>query len=401
MSERPEQLTGEHRVPGMVWKIAVVVFCRLILNTARRFAYPFAPVLSRGLGVPLTAISSMIAVNQATGILGMFFGPLADRFGYRLMMRVAMGMLIVGMLGSGLFPVYGMVLFGLFLAGMGKSVFDPAIQAYIGERVPFKRRGLVVGLIEFSWAGSTLMGIPVIAVLIDRMGWRAPFFVLGGLGLAGFVALSVLISGDGDKTPLPAESKAIWKTWGNLLKKRPVIGAIGFAFFSSLSNDNLFVVYGAWLERSFHLSVIAIGVGTSVIGTAELCGEAMTAALSDRFGLKRSVLLGQVLCVIAYGSLALISRTLPAALSGLFIIFLIYEFTIVTSMSLFTELMPGSRATMMSGFFAAAGVGRVAGAMIGAHVWVAGGIPATSLVSSAANALGLVLLSWGLYRWKE
>ena len=44
-------------------KIGIVVFCRLILNTARRFVYPFAPVLSRELGVPLTAITSLIAVN--------------------------------------------------------------------------------------------------------------------------------------------------------------------------------------------------------------------------------------------------------------------------------------------------------------------------------------------------
>ena len=31
----------------LILKIVVVVICRLVLNTARRFAYPFAPVLSR------------------------------------------------------------------------------------------------------------------------------------------------------------------------------------------------------------------------------------------------------------------------------------------------------------------------------------------------------------------
>jgi len=66
--------------------VGTVVLCRLLLNTARRFAYPFAPALSRGLGVSLTAFTSIIAVNQATTLLGMFFGPLADRLGYRLMM---------------------------------------------------------------------------------------------------------------------------------------------------------------------------------------------------------------------------------------------------------------------------------------------------------------------------
>ena len=57
-------------------------FCRLLLNTTRRFAYPFAPALSRGLGVPLTAVTSLIAANQITGILALLFGPLGDRWGY-------------------------------------------------------------------------------------------------------------------------------------------------------------------------------------------------------------------------------------------------------------------------------------------------------------------------------
>ena len=401
MSNQSIPLANGRPVPGLALKVSVAVFCRLILNTARRFAYPFAPVLSRGLGVPLTAITSMIAVNQATGVLGMFFGPLADRFGYRLMMSAGLGLMAIGMFAGGLLPFYGVALFGLFLAGMGKSAFDPAIQAYVGERVPFKRRGLVVGLIEFSWAGSTLVGIPLIAILIDRLGWRAPFFALGGLGLVGVAAISASISSDGGRTARHQPSKDYWKTWKRLLKERHVIGAISFGFFSSLANDNLFVVYGAWLENSFHLSIVALGVGTSVIGAAELAGEGMTAALSDWFGLKRSVIFGQMMCIVIYGSLPLIGRTLPVALTGLFVIFLIYEFTIVTSMSLFTELMPGSRATMMSGFFAAAGVGRVVGALIGGHVWMAGGILATGLVSSAANVLGLLTLVWGLYRWQR
>jgi len=36
---------------------------------------------------------------------------------------------------------------------------------------------LVVGLVEFSWAGSTLVGIPLIAIIIDRLDWRAPFLL--------------------------------------------------------------------------------------------------------------------------------------------------------------------------------------------------------------------------------
>jgi len=382
-------------------KIFIATLCRVILNTSRRFAYPFAPVLSRGLGVELTAITSLIAANQATALFGIFFGPVADRLGYRLMMLAALAMLTLGMFAGGFFPFYGVILVALFLAGTGKTIFDPAVQAYASERVPFKQRGFVIGLIEYSWSASTLVGIPLVALLIDRFGWRSPFFVLGGLSLVGMVMLAVVIPRDNKKNTSHQASMNLWGVWRQLLKKRTALGAMGFAFFISAANDNLFVVYGAWLEKSFDLSIIAIGMSTGLIGLSELSGETLTAVFADRFGLKRTVLTALTLCLISYGILPFLGLTLPLALTGLFFIFLTFEFAIVTSMSLFTELLPEYRATMMSGFFAAAGMGRIAGALMGGHVWLAGGITATGLVSAAVSGLGLASLAWGLYGWKH
>jgi len=374
--------------------------CRLVLNTARRFAYPFAPVLSRGLGVPLTAITSLIAVNQATSIIGMFFGPVADLLGYRLMMLAGLGMLATGMFAGGFLPFYGVILVSFFLAGLGKSVFDPAIQAYVSERVPYNRRGLAIGFLEFSWAGSTLVGIPLLGLLIDRLGWRSPFFTLGGLGLLGIVALRILVPDDGKETGTRNVSMGFWRIWQRLGKERAALGAIGFSFFVSVANDNLFVVYGAWLEEAFGLSIVALGLGTSAIGMAELSGESLTAVLADRFGLKRSVILGLSLCSMSYWLLPILGQGLTPAFGSLFLIFLTFEFTIVSFLSLCTELLPGSRATMMSGLLAAAGFGRIVGALMGGPVWLAGGILATGLVSGTISGLALVSLVWGLKRWR-
>ncbi len=401
MSLRATSLTSDQSVSGLVWKIVAATLCRLVFNTARRFVYPFAPALSRGLGVPLTAITSIIAVNQSTAVLGMFFGPLADRLGYRLMMLAGLGLLTVGMFAGGFLPFYGVVLAALFLAGLGKSVFDPALQAYVGERVPFHRRGLVIGVLEFSWAGSTLLGIPLVGLLIEHMGWRAPFFVMGGVGLLGIAALSILIPKDGKKPVRHQTAAGLWSAWRRLGQERAALGAICFSFFVSVANDNLFVVYGAWLEKSFSLRIVALGLVTSVIGVAELSGESLTAAISDWLGLKRAIAVGLVMCVTSYGVLPLLDQNLPLAMCGLFFIFLTYEFTIVSALSLCTELLPGSRATMMSGFLAAAGAGRVVGALIGGPVWFTGGILMTCLVSAAISSLGLLPLVWGLRGWRS
>ncbi len=383
----------------MVWHIVTAILCRLLLNTARRFAYPFAPVLSRGLGVSLTSITSLIAVNQATAIIGIGFGPLADRFGYRRMMLLGMGMLSLGMLAAGIFPFYYSVMAALFLAGLGKSIFDPAIQAYVSRQVSYRRRGMVIGFLETSWAGSTLIGIPCVAILMNRLDWQAPFYVLGGLGLVGMLALVALFPKHKRTQSFVVEKKALWNAWPHLIANRSALGALGYAFFISVANDNLFVVYGAWLEQSFHVSVVVLGIGTGVIGLAELCGEGLTVMISDRVGLRRSIFAGLVLTTVNYVLIPLYGQSLSIALMGIFMLFLTFEFMIVTSMSLCTEILPAHRATMMSAFFAAAGAGRAIGALMGGHLWLFGGIWLTGMLSAGITLLALFSLILGLKAW--
>lgn len=396
MSNISSKQRQENSFSGLALKAGAVVFCRLVLNTARRFAYPFAPALSRGMNVHLTAVTSLIAINQATSVIGIFFGPLADHFGYRSMMLAGLAMLVIGMLAGGLFPLYSLIVFTFFLAGMSKTVFDPAIQAYVGERVPFQKRGLVIGLIEFSWAGSTLVGIPGIALLIDRFGWRAPFFVLAGLGIFGIFSLLLLLPSDRREIDVKKGSSRVLKVMQQLIKQRAALGTLGFALFFSIANDNLFVVYGAWLEQSFNLNIVALGAGTSLIGAAELLGESLTASFGDRLGLKNSITIGIIISALCYVILPFSSKTLPIAFLSLIALFLIFEFTVVSALSLSTELLPGSRATMMSGFFAAAGMGRVIGSLIGGRIWFAGGILATGLVSGILCIFALTLFVTGL-----
>ena len=381
-------------------QLGVATLARLFLNTARRFAYPFAPALSRGLGVPLTAVTSLLAANQVTGVLSPAFGPLGDRWGYRRMMLAGLAMLAAGMLAGGFLPVYSVVLLALFLAGLGKSIFDPALHAYVGQRVPYQRRGLAIGLVEFAWAGSSLVGIPLAGLLIDRLGWRSPFFALGSLGLLSAAVLAALIPGDRRQPQDVEGTTGFRQAWRQLSRERAALGALGFGFLISAANDNLFVIYGAWLEESFGLSIVALGMATLVIGAAELLGEGLTASIADRLGLKRAIMASLALSALSYVLLPWVGRTLPLALAGLFFLFLTVEFSIVTGFSLFTEILPDARATMMSGIVATTSVGRMIGALAGGTVWLAGGLTATGLVSAAISGLALVSLAWGLRDWR-
>ena len=395
-------LPTSRKTSRLAWMIGTAVLSRIAMNTARRFLYPFAPVLSRGLGVPLSAITSLIAANQITGLLSLFLAPIGDSLGYRIMMIGGLGLLSIGMLSGGFFPWYGTVLLAVFLAGMGKGIFDPALQAYIGEKIPFKRRGLAVGIAETSWAGSTLIGIPLAGILIERFSWRAPFFVLGGVALLGIVLLRILIPSESKNTVGTGHTTIdLWRPWKKILQDRTAIGALSYAFLVNAANDNLFVVYGAWLEHSFALSIVALGFSSIVIGAAELVGEGLTASFADRLGLKRALLLGLILSAGSYLILPFAGRFLPGALSALFLIFISFEFTVVTSLSLFTEIKPDARATMMSGYYALAGIGRICGTLLGGALWASKNILLIGAASAVMSVLALIIFLWGLREKEE
>jgi DHA1 family inner membrane transport protein len=379
---------GAERVQ-LLLRAGAITLSRLALNTARRFAYPFAPALSRGLGVPLSAMTLLLAANQASSLLGLVAGPMADRYGYRRMMTTGLLLLSLGMLAGWIWPTYGMVGLAIFLAGAGKSVFDPAMQAWVGQRVPFRRRGLVIGVLEFSWAGSTLLGIPLMGCVISRTDWSGPFLVMavaGALSLASI--LLVLPAGAPGGVGTPGTGK-LWKT---IAATPSAWGIMGFAFCFSLANDCLFVVYGAWVEKAFGMGVVAIGLGTGVIGVAELCGEAAIALFGDRIGLKRVVVCGTVLTGAGYLVLPLLAGSLKLCFSGLFLIFMCFEFAIVATLSFATELLPQARATMMSALLGAAAGGRIVGALMGGLLWGRFGITGVTTVAAAGCALALTCL---------
>ncbi|MGB5747865.1 MAG: MFS transporter, partial [Desulfobacterales bacterium] len=223
----------------------------------------------------------------------------------------------------------------------------------------------------------------------------------GVLALLGIAALVMLIPRANNDHTRQDSKINLQEAWKRVLRAKTARGALAFIFLVSAANDNLFVVYGAWLEQSFGLSIVALGLGTSAIGLAELLGETMTATLADRIGLKKSVVTGLMICIIFYVILPLVSQTITMAFVSLFLIFVAFEFMIVASVSMATELLPETRATMMATYLGAAGLGRVVGALIGGPVWLIGGIFATGLVSALISAVALGALLWGLQGWNK
>ena len=152
-------------------QIVIVALLRIILNTMHRMVYPFLTIFARGLGVDVTAISFALTGRNVASIFGPILTPFANQRGRRFGMLAG---IIVFTLGVGLVAVYPSLFtlsVALILAILGKSLFDPTVQAYFGDRVAYEQRGTALAITEMSWSLAFIIGVPAMGYLISRFGW--------------------------------------------------------------------------------------------------------------------------------------------------------------------------------------------------------------------------------------
>ena len=243
------------------------------------------------------------------------------------------------------------------------------MQAYLSDHIPYERRGLALAVTEMAWSVAFIGGVPLMGFLIARGGWRAPFPLM--VGLSGLVLVCVALLLPKDVRPA-AGGPGMGANFRTVLTYGPALAGLGLGLAASTANEMVNLVFGVWLERSFGLKIAALGAAAAVIGLSELCGEGLVVAFVDRLGKPRAVALGLAANSLAALLLPLAGRTEAGALAGLFLFYLSFEFTIVSTIPMMTEVLPGARATVMA--FSVAGMmsGRAVGAPLATFLFTFG-----------------------------
>ena len=362
--------------------LVAVLIARTAVNGAHRLVYPFLPEIARGLGVSLAAMGFLLALRSVTGLAAPFVPGLSERLGRRSLMVAACGSTAAGCLVLAGANGLAAAAVGLILAGMAKPAFDIPMQGWFGARVPFERRGRVLGTTELTWALSLLLALPA-GFLIAATSWRAPFVVLAGFAAVGAVVVLRLMTGD-----RPATRVRQTLRWSPALRRILVV-VLGFR----IASEMLFVVYGIWLESDFGLSVAAIGVFTLVVVGGELMGEGAVAVFADRVGLKRSVMAGLMGSAVVFACLGFVGGRLWAAVLAVVAWFILFEITIVATIPFVTGLAADAReralALVATVSVAASGLA----ALAGPQLFRAGGMALCGLVAAASVTLAAVVLS--------
>jgi DHA1 family inner membrane transport protein len=351
---------------GNVAQVVAFAGIRTVINTLHRMVYPFLAVLARGVGVDLITMSYALTARSLVGTVGPFAATVADRRGRKFGMLFGIGLFTFGTAVVVFWPVFPALVISIILSTLGKYIFDPSMQAYLGDRIPYARRGRTIAVTEFGWSLAFILGIPLMGFLIARSGWMAPFPLMAVLGVLIFAGLFWMLPRDGQPA---ADNPTFSANFRTVLTFAPALAGLAVGLFASAANEVVNLIFGVWLEDSFGLQIAALGAASAVIGLSELCGEGLVAAFVDRLGKPRAIGLGLAANCLAAMALYFIGRTEAGALVGLFFFYITFEFTLVSVIPLMTEVLPSARATLMAFNVASLSLGRALGDLLGPRLY--------------------------------
>ncbi|MGL5815279.1 MAG: MFS transporter [Aeromonas sp.] len=163
--------------------------CTLLAMLAGSMANLVLPALGAAFAVPFASLQ-WVLVAYLLGItcLTLVAGRLGDRLGRRRLLLAGTTLFMMASLLCALAPSMGWLIAARALQGAGAACMLSLALAMVGLLVPAGRRGWGMGLLGTLSACGTALGPSMGGLLVENLGWQAPFLLLVPLGLLALVA---------------------------------------------------------------------------------------------------------------------------------------------------------------------------------------------------------------------
>ena len=391
---------------GALWLLVFTAASQTIIIT------PILPLIGAELALADAWLGTLVqAYSWALAAAALVMGPISDRIGRRRVLLIGSGALAGALALHGLVGSFGGLLLARTLAGVCGGMLSGAAVSYVGDAVPYARRGWATGIVMSGVPVGIVLGVPVGRVLAAGLGYRVPFLAFAALMAAVFVLVATVV-------PQPKvaldESRLGLRSflggYGALLRDAGNRAAAAVYFLMYLGLGLLVAFLPVWISDTQELGVALFGrpltlgglpldfIATlfSVGGLASVVIGPWAGSLSDRVGRKPMILAS---CL----GLGAVTLVIPFAGEPRWTLYVVYVvvmglFALRASplQALLTALVPGrQRGTLMSLVIAVGQIGTGLGAVVAGVLYARWGF-GTVAVASAAT---VVALAWAVWRF--
>jgi benzoate transport len=191
-------LTTNETSPGIAgspdrWaglQILVVALCFLLnmLDGADLLIMSFvAPKLAEQWSVSPENLGVIFSASLAGMAIGcLFVAPMADRYGRRRMILVALALVAVAMVVSGYVTSVPQLMLARLFVGIGVGTIGVSMTAMAAEFAPPQYANFAVGFVQAGWPLAAVATAFIAASVIPHSGWQIMFVGIGILSAALF-----------------------------------------------------------------------------------------------------------------------------------------------------------------------------------------------------------------------
>lgn len=380
--------------------IGTSIAAKMLVDTAVQIFNPFLGIIAAGIGVDVVTMGRLLSLRSLMGLFAPLFGAVADRRGYRLIIRIGLLITALSLFAFGLSSSLLLAAPAMMAMGIGIAAFVPTLQAYVSARLPYAKRARGLGMVEYSWALTGIIGLSLAGLIIARTSWRLPMFLLG----AGILVMWGVFARMPAARPAPPDANAPLVIAPRLsLKSIRSFFALGHNARSTFSTMltgglnyfaamQLMIIYGVWLNDRFGLGPASLGAVAFVLGLFDLAASVSVSLFTDRIGKRRSVIMGMLVSLVWYLLIPSLATGVVLAVLSIAVARFGFEFAIVSYFPLLSEQTPEQRGKVMTLGAANSLLFATAAGFTAPWLYTSFGIAGPTAVSAVAVVVALAVI---------
>lgn len=155
----------------------IVLFDRILLSVAKDPVAESLQLSDKQMGWAMSIFALGYALFQTPA------GLFADKYGPRKILTAVVSLWSLFTALTGAVYNYGILMVVRFLFGAGEAGAFPGMARAIYSWIPLQERGIVNGINFSGGRIGAAFALPMVAWLMELVGWRMTFVILGGVGL--------------------------------------------------------------------------------------------------------------------------------------------------------------------------------------------------------------------------
>jgi MFS transporter, ACS family, D-galactonate transporter len=197
-------------IPRRRWRIAwllglgvlVNYFDRVNLSVSQAALFTTFGITSITFGYLSSAYNLTYAICQLP------IGVILDRFGIRRVGLISTFLWSIASFAAAISPSVGGLFAARFLLGVGEAPTFPANAKAIGRWFPPRERSFATSIFDAAAKFSSAIGVPLIGLLLLKIGWRWSFAATGVVSLLYFLLFSKIYRDPHDDPKLTEAERA-------------------------------------------------------------------------------------------------------------------------------------------------------------------------------------------------